>query len=220
MHLLLRLDSQRAAQWSSQEVRRRWLALFPFATATARQLAVTDARIERFAGNMQWVSKIRRRLADLGWYMKCLKEPIARRANREDDVTGAFWEGRYKSIAVLDEASLLATAAYIDLNPLAAGVAPTPEESEHTSLRVRLDNCESSGSIHARHEDASTLGPDATRDVNLWLLPLDDIRADGFSRPGLMAGCTLSFYLSVLDATSRMVRDGKANLGPDVRADL
>ena len=55
--------------------------------------------------------------------MKCLKEPIARQANREDGCTGAFGEGRFRSVAILDEGSLLATCAYIDLNPVAAGIA-------------------------------------------------------------------------------------------------
>ena len=217
MHLLLRLDSPLAAQWSAEEVARRWLGLFPLRDSDGKALAVSEARIRRFAEDPDWVSKMRKRLADLGWYMKCLKEPIARRANREDDVSGAFWEGRYKSIAVLDEASLLATAAYIDLNPLAAGVAPTPEKSEHTSLRVRLDHCDLNGSIPTLREDRSNLSRNDTQEAGLWLLPLDDNRADGAVRPGLMPGCTLSFYLGVVDASSRMVRDGKASLGPGVQ---
>jgi hypothetical protein len=216
MHLLLRLDSPLAAQWSAEEVARKWLGLFPLRDSDGKALAVSEARIQRFAGNSEWVSKIRKRLADLGWYMKCLKEPIARRANREDDVSGAFWEGRYKSIAVLDEASLLATAAYIDLNPLAAGIALTPEKSEHTSLRVRLDHCDQNGSIHTLREDLSSTSRNDTQEAGLWLLPLDDNRADGAVRPGLMPGCTLSFYLGVVDASSRMVRDRKASLGPEV----
>ena len=59
--------------------------------------------------------------------MKCLKEPLARRANSEDGSSGDIREGRYKSIAVLDEASLLATVAYIDLNPLAAELRRLPK---------------------------------------------------------------------------------------------
>ncbi len=44
----------------------------------------------------------RTRLADLGWFMKAFKEPIARRANREDDCSGVFWEGRFHSVPLLD----------------------------------------------------------------------------------------------------------------------
>ncbi len=45
----------------------------------------------------------RTRLADLGWFMKAFKEPIARRANREDDCSGVFWEGRFHSVPLLDQ---------------------------------------------------------------------------------------------------------------------
>ena len=41
------------------------------------------------------------------------------------DAAGLFFEGRFKSNAILDEESLLATAVYIDLNPVAAGLAAT-----------------------------------------------------------------------------------------------
>ena len=61
--------------------------------------------------------------------MKCLKEPLSRLANREEQTRGAFFEGRFKSVAILDEESLLATCAYIDLNPVAAGIAEVPEAS-------------------------------------------------------------------------------------------
>ena len=66
--------------------------------------------------------------------MKCLEEPLARLANRQDQARGAFFEQRFKSVAVLDEESLLATCAYIDLNPVAAGIALVPEASPHTSI--------------------------------------------------------------------------------------
>jgi hypothetical protein len=54
--------------------------------------------------------------------------------NREEHARGAFFEGRFKSVAILDEESLLATCAYIDLNAVAAGLATVPEKSEHTNV--------------------------------------------------------------------------------------
>jgi hypothetical protein len=51
-----------------------------------------------------------------------------------------FFEGRFKSVAILDEESLLAISAYIDLNPVAAGIAEVPEASEHTSIKERVEH--------------------------------------------------------------------------------
>ena len=87
----------------------------------------------------------RQRLQSLSWFMKCLKEPLSRLANRQEQTRGAFFEGRFKSVAILDEEALLATCAYIDLNPVAAGIAEVPEASAHTSIKERVDHVKAQG---------------------------------------------------------------------------
>ena len=88
---------------------------------------------------VELAEEYRERLTNLSWFMRVLNESIAREANREDGVKGRFWEGRFKSQALLDEAALLSAMAYVDLNPIRAGIAFIPEQSDHTSIQSRIE---------------------------------------------------------------------------------
>jgi len=147
MHVVLLLNDSVANGWTDEEVVRRWGRLFPPRGKNREALEVTDVWVAFQLKNVKWVEETRRRLNSLGWFMKCLKEPLARMANREDNCKGTFFESRFQSIAILDEKALLTTLAYVDLNPLAAGMAKTPEDSLHTSVKARVDDCRVRGTL-------------------------------------------------------------------------
>ncbi|MGD8913626.1 MAG: hypothetical protein PVJ68_12925 [Candidatus Thiodiazotropha sp.] len=136
--VILPIDTQRAEVWSEQEVIEPWERLFSLPAMVQRYLpkeAITQTERDTVSELLtQW----RRRLHDISWFMRCINEPIARQANQEDGCTGRYWEGRYKSQALLDEKALAACIAYVDLNPVRAGIAETPEQSEYTCIKERI----------------------------------------------------------------------------------
>ena len=70
--------------------------------------------------------------------MRFLSERIAKEANKQDECSGRFWEGRFKAQVLLDDAAILACMQYVELNPIRAGIAKTPEGSDFTSAQDRL----------------------------------------------------------------------------------
>ncbi len=155
-HIVVRVDKERALAWSRDEVLAQWLKIFSGSVLINRYLAgekLSKAEIKKLD---EIVENYRMRLFDLSWFMRVLNESIARMANKEDNVKGRFWEGRFKSQALLDEAAILSVMAYVDLNPIRAGIAETPEESEFTSLYTRLKKQDRTGeppqSIKAQSE--------------------------------------------------------------------
>ncbi len=206
-------------------VERWWRAYPPQRLRDGTPVAATAAQIRSQATDAGWVAKRRERLGDLGWLMKSLKEDISRRANREDGCTGAFWEGRFTSVPLLDNAALVACMAYVDLNPLRAGLASTPEYSLHTGGRVRIrarNRWQAAAKLRLRGRSAAEVGTllakvGLERDARhaedgLWLAPLARCvaaAAEGEPVPGIEGALTLDDYLCLLDATGRSLAKGK-----------
>ncbi len=222
LHVLTHLDWRQARRWSKEEVLRRWARLHPPRGPDRKPLRSLSQWVKEKARDRKYVKQLRKRLVNLGWFMKSLKEPLARKANEEDGVQGPFWAGRYKSIAIHGEEALLATCAYIDLNPLAAGQVSLPEEARYTSLAARLAWCRKRGrmsDLQAAREGSVPAAQQAWgMERGLWLCPLDDRREQGETRVGVLPGFSLGSYLLLVDATSRLLRPGKARVDPRVEA--
>lgn len=135
LHLVIEMAPDVAERWSDDEVAARWVRLFPPREGSAEAVS---AKCMRLIAQPDRLRTIRARLTDLSWLMRCLAEPIARRANREDGCKGRLWEGRFKAQRLCDERALLAAMTYVDLNPVRAGIAESLHDSVHTSICARL----------------------------------------------------------------------------------
>ena len=182
LHLVLRIDPDETVCWTDDEVAARWVRLFP--PREDSDVAVEAKRLRLLADPVR-IDILRQRLGNLSWLMRCLVEPIARRANREDGCKGRFWEGRYKCQALCDERAILAAMAYVDLNPIRAGMADRLETSAHTSVAQRISQ--------VMTEPALATSP---------LKPLT-----GSLRPAFTI--TTADYLHILDWTGRQLAPGK-----------
>ena len=137
-HIVLCVDEPSSKSLSAREVIERWHRVFKGNELSKAYLDNSSLSPMEMESLNTLVMVWRRRLSSISWFMRCINEHIARRANIEDDCTGRFWEGRFKSQALVDEKSLLACMAYVDLNPIRAGMVKTLQGSEHTSIKTRI----------------------------------------------------------------------------------
>jgi len=194
-HLVLKINHEQAQALSDDAVIERWMMLFKGNVLIGRFFkgeCKTQAELDKVN---ETVALWRERLADISWFMRCLNETIAHRANKEDNCTGRFWEGRFKSQALLNEQALLSCMAYVDLNPIRAGIAESLVESEFTSIAERV-----------REEKDQEQGQERK------LLKLAD-----FVGSQQVDGIAYRFvdYLELVDWTGRAVRDDKTGYIPE-----
>ena len=137
-HLVLHVDVARASAWSDHEVVQRWTRIFKGPKLVQRHLAGASLSTFEKVQLQQIIAHLREKLASLSKFMSCMNHYIACMANSEDGCTGRFWEGRFKSQALLEETALLSCMTYVDLNPVRAGIASSLEKSDFTSIQDRI----------------------------------------------------------------------------------
>ncbi len=188
-HVVVRHDPKACESWSADEVARRWVEAFP----PTEKGEVAEERKEEvrelLLGDPQRLERLRRTLGSLSSFMKHLKQPIARRANEEDGCQGHFFEQRFYSGALLSDEAVRAAMAYVDLNPVRAGLARRLDECREASIGERLSGL--------RENSAEALAE--------YLRPL----ASGLGDAGRSGrpGTTLAAYVALL---ATMVESEKA----------
>ena len=138
VHLVLYIDADALKALSVEEVIERWCLLYRGPAVIQKYRQNDELNDIEQAAVSEITETWRARLGDLSWYMRCLNEYIARRANEEDGCTGRFWEGRFKCQALLDEQALITAMTYVDLNPIRAKKANDLASSDKTSVKQRL----------------------------------------------------------------------------------
>ena len=186
-HIVLYVDENTAKSWTVEEVLNHWHQLYR-GTLFTRQFMNGEMLSKEIINCVIETAEVyRERLMDISWFMRALNEPIARQANKEDKCTGRFWEGRFKVQALLDEAALVACLAYVDLNPIRAKIAKTPETSAHTSILLRAKSAKEG-------QQPSALAPFI-----------------GNERKQMPKGLPFNIkdYLELVDLTGRCIREDK-----------
>ena len=190
-HVVVRVDVELALSLSASEVLTRWQKLYRLKPLMARFKAgevLTDAEKEFVDAEIR---RMRQVLMSISRFMGYLNERIARKANKEDDCKGRFWEGRFRSQALLDDTALLQCLSYVELNPVRAGISRNPLQSDYTSIKRRLSGS-SSGLLSFKSGES---GAAADREDHL------PFRFDD--------------YLQLLDWSGRIMRQDKRGAIPE-----
>ncbi len=215
LHVILQVDGDLHRRWSDEEVLRRWNLLHPWQRdETGRGVPMSESLINQILVNKSRIQELRKRLGNLSWFMKSLSEYIARLANREDGVTGRFWEGRFRMKELTHPGAILACMVYVDLNPVRAGEVVFPEDARFSSMgeRMRSNTCQ-----NKTKKVGSALSTGNGQNPP-WLLPMREvlhIPESGHDKPCLNE----EQYFELVNVTASGIYPGNhkyktANLAP------
>jgi hypothetical protein len=230
MHLILKAEPEVIRYWSDIDVVRRWLTIKRLIRSPDGKSIreITDRQIAFELNKQGRVEELRLKLSDISEFMKALCEYIARRANKEENRKGRFFESRFKCQQLIDEAAILTCAIYVDLNQVRAGEAPTPEASRHTSAHDRIQARQQRHRQQLKKKSGKGINVVAAQVVSSdgWMseLTLDErseawqpIRPSATGRRATDRGLLslqLDEYLSLLDWSGRQIKPNKRGAIP------
>lgn len=212
-HLVLFVDEAASKTWTYEEVFKRWKLVFP-KNADDFESEVYQPLSEIGQEKLQlW----RERLATISWFMKALNQYIAIKVNEEDGIHGRFWDTRFKSVPLLDEGALLTAMAYVDLNPIRANIALTPENSDHTSFKERYEYCQKHLNV-SKYDDKDLAARIDAMPQPPHLVPFANGQEKDYQkRNEPCLPFSLSEYFRLVDQTGKVIRkDKRGSIPSDV----
>jgi hypothetical protein len=233
LHQVIRTRPDIVITWPDEDVVRRMLTVHKIIHSKDGRIEPPSvAEIQLELADPQRVTELRGRLKDLSWFMKALRETIARRANFSERISGAFWDGRYHCRRLMDETAILICGIYVDLNQIRSGEAATPEQSTHTSVFDRIVGWQrrrQAEQVTITTADSAVDSVEMAKEApDGWLGELTIEEGPGAfesewnlrSRTGRRASdkgllpLTLEKYLELLDWTGRQLHEGKRGVIP------
>jgi REP element-mobilizing transposase RayT len=203
-HLVLKICPEQIDGLSDADIIERWCCLFK-GTILVQRLRDGEvlSKAERNTVS-DTINTWRNKLASISSFMGCLNQSIACQANQEDHCTGKFWEARFHSQALKTEEALLSCMAYVDLNPVRAGLAEDLETSDYTSIQERIHPVFDVGDAVKSQTDTADLIA-----FNQPLKPL--LHFDQAIKRQKQSGIPFSYpdYLALVDWTGRAIREDK-----------
>ena len=127
-HLLVRMNQEE--EYSDEEIKERF------------RLYYGEKNPEEEGMDIVKILQLRKKWSNLSEYMKEIKQGFSRFYNRRHKRKGFFWSDRFKSVIVDNGETLINCLAYIDLNPIRAGLVSKPEEYRWSSIsyHVQINN--------------------------------------------------------------------------------
>ena len=208
-HLVLRVNKEAAENWTEDEVIERWQQLFKLPLLVKRYVSKKTTSIAEIEVAQEIIGVWRERLSNISWYMRMLNEHLARKANAEDNCKGLFWEGRFKSQALLDDAAVLTCMSYVDLNPIRATMADSLENSDFTSIQQRINHWQTTQQENKPRKKATIANPIKNK---VPLVPLVSASLDTHIHS---IGYQEKDYLELVDWAGRGICEGKRGYIPD-----
>jgi len=212
-HEILRTRPDIVASWSDWEVASRWLQICPRKPRSKKKPALPiEVQINALLASPARIAELRKRLCSLSWFMGRLNEFIARMANAEDKVKGRFWESRFKCQVLLDDISIITCMTYVDLNPIRAGLATMPEDSDFASIQERIRAWQKENMPTVPSQPSQSVPSKSDSHADSWLCPI----TSNSQRRGILS-ISEEQYFDLVDKSGRELRAGKrGSINPDL----